>query len=363
MKKGVFTFSMATLIAVCLFLTGCGNKTESEVVGEVESGVVLVLNRSYYEFKLPNGESLYFTSYDSEDGIQGLATEEDSVQYAVSYGTGFFISDDGKIATNAHVITSTDDASDINSAMSDVFKAIKYIIAQQYYDYTNKYEQACSLASEAYYDNSVSVADYQYICSIRDALKSEMDDMVSSFNQLDNINVRDCDVIYHNVISVAFNDTYVTDFSDFEKCVIKKSDVEHDVAIIQLKDKHTPDGRNVFYVPYENPLEEYSFSDKMSRTFGDDKNEKLVMIGFNYGPVLALTDDGIRCQHTSGSISQESSSHLMYSIPALHGSSGSPVINMAGELVAVNYAGLSTTQSFTYGVYVRHLRELMDELD
>lgn len=65
----------------------------------------------------------------------------------------------------------------------------------------------------------------------------------------------------------------------------------------------------------------------------------------------------------TGSISQESSAHLMYSIPALHGSSGSPVINMASELVAVNYAGLSTTQSFTYGVYVRHLRELMDELD
>ena len=94
MKKSNFTFFVATLVAFSLFLlTGCNNKTESEICDEVESGVVLVLNRSYYEFELPNGESLYFTSYDSEDGIQGLATDEDSVECSISYGTGFFVSD------------------------------------------------------------------------------------------------------------------------------------------------------------------------------------------------------------------------------------------------------------------------------
>lgn len=364
MKKFTFTFVVATLVAFSSFLlTGCGNKTESEICDEVESGVVLVLNCSYYEFVLPNEESLYFTSYDSEEGIKGLATDEDSVEYSISYGTGFFITEDGMIATNAHVVASTDNESDINSGMKDIFDALKLVVAAQYADYYEKYEKAEELANEARYSDEYSASDYQYICSIRDALKNELDDLASTYQELDDINVRDCNIIYHNAISVAFNDTYVTGFSDFEKCVIRKCDDEHDVAIIQLKDKHTPEGRNVFYVPYENPLKNYSFSDKMTRTFGDDKNEKLVMIGFNYGPILALTDDGIRCQHTSGSISQESSSHLMYSIPALHGSSGSPVLNMSGELVAVNFAGLSTTQSFTYGVYVKHLRNLMDEIE
>ncbi len=273
------------------------------------------------------------------------------------------VSDDGMIATNAHVVTSTDSESEINSGMRDVFNALKLVMASQYADYYSKYEQAEELANEARYSDEYSVSEYQYICSIRDALKSEMNDLASTYETLDDINVHECNIIYHNAISVAFNDTYVTDFSDFEKCIVKKCDMEHDVAVIQLKDKHTPDGRNIFYVPSDNPLKEYSFSDKMSRTFGDDKNERLVMIGFNFGPVLALTEDGIKCQHTSGSISQESSTHLMYSIPALHGSSGSPVLNMAGELVAVNYAGLSTTQSFTYGVYIKYLRNLMDDLD
>lgn len=51
----------------------------------------------------------------------------------------------------------------------------------------------------------------------------------------------------------------------------------------------------------------------------------------------------------------------MYSIPALPGSSGSPVVNMKGELVAVNYAGLNGTQNFNYGIRIKYLRDLLDK--
>lgn len=52
---------------------------------------------------------------------------------------------------------------------------------------------------------------------------------------------------------------------------------------------------------------------------------------------------------------------MMYSIPTLQGSSGSPVINQYGELMAINFAGLSTTQSFNYGIKVNKLKELLQD--
>lgn len=51
----------------------------------------------------------------------------------------------------------------------------------------------------------------------------------------------------------------------------------------------------------------------------------------------------------------------MYSIPTLPGSSGSPVVNLHGELVAINYAGLKETQNFNYGVRVKYLKDLINK--
>lgn len=46
-------------------------------------------------------------------------------------------------------------------------------------------------------------------------------------------------------------------------------------------------------------------------------------------------------------------------IPALPGSSGSAVVNHKGQLVAINYAGISSTQSFNYGIRVKYLIKLL----
>ena len=62
-----------------------------------------------------------------------------------------------------------------------------------------------------------------------------------------------------------------------------------------------------------------------------------------------------------GTISQRTAERLMYSIQALPGSSGSPFVNMQGQLVAVNYAGLNGTQNFNYGIRVKYLKQLLEK--
>ena len=69
----------------------------------------------------------------------------------------------------------------------------------------------------------------------------------------------------------------------------------------------------------------------------------------------------MKSQFNSGSISQRTSERLMYSIPALPGSSGLPVVNLQGKLVPINFARLNGTQSFNYSIRVKYLQKLMGE--
>ena len=82
------------------------------------------------------------------------------------------------------------------------------------------------------------------------------------------------------------------------------------------------------------------------------------MIGYNEGPNMAITNEGIMAQHQKGTVSRhlEEERDVQYDIPALQGSSGSPVINYRGQVVAINYAGADTVSNrFNYGVKEKYL--------
>lgn len=325
------------------------------------SGVVLVQNQSYYEVVLSNGETLYFSGFDEEGDIKGIATEKDSVEVVTSYGTGFFISSEGEIATNSHVVSNTVTDKDVNKSISNIISDLKKVIVAIYGDYDEKLEEAQIAYDYANQSPDVSYEDFYRVRDIRDAIKAEMQEYAQYYQGLDEIRASDSEIKYHNEVSIAYNNTFVTKTSDFIPCVVTKLDQEHDLAIIQLKDKKTPADKYVFLVEEEDPLETYSWTDEIEKKIKDDKNSMLFMSSFNLGPTLAITDEGIKSQFNNGSISQKTNDRLMYSIPTLPGSSGSPVVNMHGQLVAVNFAGLNGTQSFNYGIRVKYLKNLVEK--
>ena len=352
--------TMIAMSSFALLLSSC-HKDEKELEQLQSSGVVLIQNKGYYEVELPNGNSIYFSSYDAKDGIGEIAFHPDSVEVSKSYGSGFFVDNEGIIVTNNHVVSSSLNEKDIKKSVGDIFKSVKQMLEIEYDYKASQLSEVQDAYEYANFSPEISYTDFWTLGNIRDNLVSELQDMRSAYQELTNMNISNSEIKYHNEVSIAYNNTHVTKDSDFTECVIIKQDPEHDLALIQLKTKSTPADKYIFAISDEDPYETYSISDKVNGLFNGNKNEKIYLHGFNLGPVLAITNEGIKAQFTSGNVSQETQDRLMYTIPALQGSSGSPIVNKNGEVVAVNFAGVSGTQSFNYGVRVKHLRNLLKQ--
>ena len=131
-------------------------------------------------------------------------------------------------------------------------------------------------------------------------------------------------------------------------CVIIRTSEKQDVdlALIQLKDKHTPEDAYIFAAEEEPaPLE---------------MGQQLYMIGYNAGPTLATTKSGIQVQMTSGKVTQLSDGQrILYDIATVQGSSGSPIIDIYGNLVGVNFAKLNGSDNFNFGIPIERVKEFM----
>lgn len=353
--------AFVVLLSLCCMISSCNNMSEKEIEETTSTGVVLVQNQSYYEVVLSNGESLYFSGFDEDGDLTGITPYKDSVELVTNYGTGFFISQEGEIATNFHVVSNTVADNDVNKSINKVISALKKVIVAIYNDYNEKLEEAQLVYDYANQSSDVSYEDFCKVSEVRDAIKKEMEEYAQFYYGLDDIRASDSEIKYHNEVSIAYNNTFVTNTNDLVSCVVTKGDPEHDLAIIQLKSKKTPADKYVFTIDDEDPLETYSWKDEIEKKIKEDKNSKLFMSSFNLGPQLAITKEGIKSQFNNGNISQKTNDRLMYSIPTLPGSSGSPVVNLQGQLVAVNFAGLNGTQNFNYGIRVKYLKDLVDK--
>lgn len=346
------------LTFMCAFLASCHSEkrpkalTTEQVESKYASGVVLVCTTYYYSIDFGNDACFYFSGLDENGVPQNCTLDENEIVASQTFGTGFFISKDGLIATNSHVVTP---GVDISSARSSIIGALR--------DMTDEIETAINDMNEnlAFLKNRYYSAEYdseRMECeNAYNELRTQRDAAQNIVNKLNSIGTSDYEVQIPRQTRIAYNNTHVTEISDFIECVEIENDPEHDLAIIQLKDKVTPQGKHVFRVTKGKTTNNKKSDGKLK------SGNKLYMIGFNLGPNLALTKEGIKAQVTSGEVSQLTDNiKIMYTIPSLPGSSGSPVIDRFGKLVAINFAGVSDTQNFNYGIRASCLRKLLDKL-
>lgn len=375
------TLYLLSLFVSVLLLVGCSNEppTPEELYKEEASGVVMVLNKFYYNVTLPSGDHLYFTSIGEDGTLTGLTDDINEIRKNCGYmtGTAFFINDRGMLLTNRHVASPIIDETQVKQSLMNIIRYVKALYEARMSNISDQYNalesQKQECVSEDFWGN-VEV-DQQRLSQI----ESEQSELQQQYNaaMLARDGVGDqldpSSITIHPIceLGIAYNDSYVSTEGDFlgkNPCNVVRlsTDEETDLALLQLRSEKTPDACYVFSVDKRRGQSHWwNIFKKKSDTPSPDApkiDQQLYMIGFNAGIVLANTRKGIKVQMTGGRITQmPDGSRLLYSIPTMQGSSGSPVVDERGNLVGVNFAKLNGTDNFNFGIPLQKVRRFVKE--
>ncbi len=367
MKTFRYIFS---LLAVLALFSSCGKKSPEKIFEEAASGVVLILNEQYYSLDFGAGMQIYFTGI--ADGMLRNVTfdpKEAEKNKNIFFGTGFFVSEKGEILTNRHVAAPNLDTKSAVATLRSSIGKVRRILEMQVNALVEEYSVLETRRDT--YESEMSVGWYfgtlteaqiaHYTKQIEEVnielarLEPVIAEYSAAVNKLYRMDYSAATLRSHSKVGIAYNDTFVSSSADFIPCTVTKisNDEDVDLALLQLKSKKTPEAAYVFDV---RAAMQESPADKVQKLFDETHgtlkvNDALLMIGYNAGIQLAATKQGIKAQLTSGNVSQQpDGDRLLYTVPTLGGSSGSPILNEKGQLVAVNFAKVGDTQNFNFGI-------------
>ena len=329
------------LLLISLFLLGCEQKPPhpTDLYASYSNSVVLIKNSCYFKASLNNGFDFFYIIDDHTKKPIFFSDEKEAIKSAgVSYGTGFFISQKGELATNRHVVYPDNHEKVVRKEIEFFFTNLRADIKKGISEKRTEQSELVELWDEYY--EYLDLENKSKIKKEFSTKKEALLELKQSLNKLDFNPEHTVTELKHVFLGVAFDGTYVVSDRDFKKCTVVKKSNAVDLAIVQLDRRRTPKNvKRIFTLKEQKDL-------KIPKL-----NDHVYMIGFNHGISLANTGNGIKSQFTQGKITQEPDhKRVLYSIPTLLGSSGSPIIDKWGNLVAVNYAKISNFQGFSFGV-------------
>lgn len=356
---------MKKITLLFLFALSCNKYIEPEtpekIFDKYKSSVVLIASQYYYEVYIDKTTCYYSPSTEKK---LFFSKKEVLDNLSFSTGTGFVISEKGEIITNNHVVNHKDENYKIE--LANFYEKAKSSVL---YD-VRMYNDTIDEIKSTYYQYSDQMEDYekQNYEERYDLVINKKNFLADLYQRIENIDLSNSTskLIIHK-LGIAYNDTHVTEFDDLQECIVVKTSENEkiDLALIQTKNKSLNIKPNFFFnFKDNNPNIVKNPEKNKERNIKNPIkiNEDVFMIGFNRGFSLANTKQGIKSQFTSGKISQENDGErILYTIPTLEGSSGSPIVDKWGNLVGVNFAKITNSQSFSFGVPVNEVKKFYEE--
>lgn len=238
-------------------------------------------------------------------------------------GTAFFISEDGKLLTNLHIVKPW------------LFNNVAELLRDHY---SRKLAQAVANidANQAVLRNFAGIGNgatdlSAYISQVK------VEGVLDYIALVPNGELFDAD----NVI----------------KCRVLSAgeDKDKDVALIQTVSQQLP----TKFCTYVNVADSMDITDDALKV-----GEHIFTIGFPHGMdpfTQSKEKEGIKAYSTGGSItSQPSEFNFSFDAASYHGASGSPIFNSKGMLIGILNSGLDKSQGFNKGVKAKYIKELLD---
>lgn len=301
--KVIISIAASIVLIVSVLATrpwSWGIKEWSEVYAEHKHDVVLIYVKSAYLATVQGKPlSTFLNGYDELDYCCLDEKGEVSSGISRSTGTGFFISSDGKMLTNRHVVSSSGNESENEEFVK---RSIQSVLINN--DLTKL------------------------------AANVDVDYVILS-------------------VGIVQNDTYIDNENNLIPCtILKVSDKpELDVAILQTNSKSLPTGSTYVDLSKSTPTE------KLSLGYG------ICTIGFPKSFIIGQTSVGLEANNQSGEITQDRGVYEYgHNIIIHQGASGSPVFDRKGRFAGIIVSGfLGISQGYNHAIHPSPIIEFVEK--
>lgn len=334
--------------------------TSEEIFNKNQNAVVLIKHSFAYVIEL-FGEKYYFTGYNPITGeiSRILSREEAEGTPQIAWGTGFFIKSNGSVLTNRHNVIVAPNKEESNN----IIKATKSIFIAYLYELISQKEEIESaldnLERQRYYADYYSY-EYDVLTERINELKQDRQDYITKINGLSN--AIDNFETKTKVSKTSFQfGVYLNgqnpnkNLDDYIKYKSVKISDNEDVDLALLEPVNPVD------ILHKNfAVADMSKIDSV-QILPLKTTQKVIMIGYNKGETLGNISGVIKPQITEGNISQNTDDYrMLYTIPALPGSSGSPIYDIYGRVIGVNFASFYGEQNFNWGIQPQQIKNFLN---